>query len=208
MTLTSPDGRYDGLYLNNFGVINIQNELARLPGVGSVSVFGAGSYAMRIWMDPDKMQAVGLNPSDVVNAIQKQSQEVTPGQLGMPPAPNNSGFHYTVNIQGRLNDVADYENIIVKSDITDGGRITRVRDIGRVELGAQSYSKYFPRTTSLPPASPSSSSGRQCAGRLPARGRQDGGAEAELPRGPDLQHPLQHHLVRHRFHRRGLQDLV
>eukprot|EP01031_Cornospumella_fuschlensis_P044205 gene44205-54049_t len=98
---------------------------------------------MRIWMDPDKMQAVGLNPNDVVSAIQKQSQEVTPGQLGMPPAPNNSGFQYTVNIQGRLNDVTDYENIIVKSDNTDGGRITRVRDIGRVELGAQSYSKYF-----------------------------------------------------------------
>ncbi len=143
VTLNSPDGRYDGLYLNNYGVINVQNELARLPGVGSVSVFGAGSYAMRIWMDPDKMQAVGLNPTDVINAIQKQSQEVTPGQLGMPPAPNNSSFQYTVNIQGRLNDVTDYENIIVKVDNTDGGRITRVRDIGRVELGAQSYSKYF-----------------------------------------------------------------
>jgi HAE1 family hydrophobic/amphiphilic exporter-1 len=143
VTLISPDGRYDGLFLNNYAIINVQNELERVPGVANVAVFGAGTYAMRIWMDPDKMQAVGLTPSDVSNAIQKQSQEVTPGQLGIPPAPSNASFQYTVNVKGRLDNVVDYENIIVKVDNENGGRIVRIRDIGRVELGAQSYSKDF-----------------------------------------------------------------
>ncbi|MFG1413670.1 efflux RND transporter permease subunit [Xanthobacter sp. VTT E-85241] len=143
VALTSPDGRYDGLFLSNYAAIYVQNELARLSGVGNVLIFGAGDYAMRVWMDPDKMQSVGLTPSDVVNAIKGQSQEVTAGQVGMPPTPAGTNFQYTVNIQGRLNDVPDYENIIVKVDNQDGGRILRVKDIGRVELGAQSYSKTF-----------------------------------------------------------------
>ncbi|HSI40296.1 MAG TPA: efflux RND transporter permease subunit, partial [Xanthobacteraceae bacterium] len=143
VTLTSPDGRYDGLFLNNYAIINIQNEIARVNGVGNVTVFGSGAYAMRIWMDPDKMQSVGLTPSDVINAVQQQSQEVTAGQLGIPPAPKTASFQYTVNIQGRLNSAPDYENIIVKVDNANGGRIVRVRDIGRVELGAQSYSRNF-----------------------------------------------------------------
>ncbi|TCT07975.1 efflux RND transporter permease subunit [Aquabacter spiritensis] len=143
VTLTSPDGKFDGLYLNNYASIFIENELERLPGVGTVSVFGSGTYAMRVWMDADKMQAVGLTPSSVINAIQGQSQEVTAGQVGMPPAPASANFQYTVNIQGRLNDVVDYENIIVKSDNQSGGRVVRIRDIGRVELGAQTYSKTF-----------------------------------------------------------------
>lgn len=143
VTLISPDGTRDGLFLSNYAGIYIQNELARLPGVGNVVVFGAGSYAMRVWMDPDKMQSVGLTPSDVINAIQGQSQEVTAGQVGMPPAPASTSFQYTVNIQGRLNDAPDYENIIVKVDNQNGGRIVRIRDIGRVELGAQTYSKTF-----------------------------------------------------------------
>ncbi|MEP9355610.1 efflux RND transporter permease subunit [Xanthobacter sp. KR7-65] len=143
VTLISPDGRYDGLFLNNYAIINIQNELERVDGVANVAVFGAGTYALRVWMDPDRMQAFGLTPTDVSNAIQKQSQIVTPGQLGIPPAPSNAAFQYTVNIAGRLDDVKDYENIIVKVDNSDGGRIVRIRDIGRVELGAQSYSKDF-----------------------------------------------------------------
>ncbi|MFG1417347.1 efflux RND transporter permease subunit [Xanthobacter sp. V0B-10] len=143
VTLISPDGRYDGLYLNNYGIINIQNELARVDGVANVTIFGTGTYALRVWMDPDKMQAFGLTPSDVSNSIQKQSQLVTPGQLGIPPAPSNAAFQYTVNVKGRLNDAADYENIIVKVDNQDGGRIVRLRDVARVELGAQSYSRDF-----------------------------------------------------------------
>ncbi len=143
VTLTSPDSRYDNLFLSNYAVINLQNELARLPGVGNVTVFGAGQYAMRIWMDPNLLQARGLTPQDIVNVVQQQSQEVTAGQIGIPPVPQGQTFQYTLNINGRLNDAADYENIIVKVDGSDGGRVTRIRDIGRVELGAQTYSQTF-----------------------------------------------------------------
>jgi hydrophobic/amphiphilic exporter-1 (mainly G- bacteria), HAE1 family len=143
VALTSPDNRYDSLFLANYGVINLQNELARLPGVGNVNVYGAGQYAMRIWMDPNLLQTRGLVPSDVISAIQQQSQEVTAGSIGMPPAPQGQNFQYTVNITGRFNDAPDFENIVVKVDNQGGGRITRVRDIGRVELGAQTYSQVF-----------------------------------------------------------------
>ncbi|MBB3411164.1 HAE1 family hydrophobic/amphiphilic exporter-1 [Rhizobium sp. BK316] len=143
VTLTSPDSRYDNLFLSNYAVINLQNELARLPGVGNVTVFGAGQYAMRIWMDPNLLQARGLTPQDIVNVVQQQSQEVTAGQIGIPPVPQGQTFQYTLNINGRLNDAVDYENIIVKVDGADGGRVTRIRDIGRVELGAQTYSQTF-----------------------------------------------------------------
>ncbi|MBB3595275.1 HAE1 family hydrophobic/amphiphilic exporter-1 [Rhizobium sp. BK529] len=143
VSLTSPDSRYDSLFLSNYAVINLQNELARLPGVGNVTVFGAGQYAMRIWMDPNLLQARGLTPQDIVNVVQQQSQEVTAGQIGIPPVPAGQTFQYTLNVNGRLNDAADYENIIVKVDGLDGGRVTRIRDIGRVELGAQTYSQSF-----------------------------------------------------------------
>ncbi len=143
VSLTSPDSRYDSLFLSNYAVINLQNELARLPGVGNVTVFGAGQYAMRIWMDPNLLQARGLTPQDVVNVVQQQSQEVTAGQIGIPPVPAGQTFQYTLNINGRLNEAVDYENIIVKVDGADGGRVTRIRDIGRVELGAQTYSQTF-----------------------------------------------------------------
>jgi HAE1 family hydrophobic/amphiphilic exporter-1 len=143
VTLTSDDGRYDSLFLANYGIINVQNELARLPGVGNVAVFGAGQYAMRIWLDPPLLQARGLTPQDVVNAVQSQSQEVAAGVIGMPPVPNGQNFQYVVNVNGRLNEANAFENIIVKVDAANGGQITRVRDVGRVELGAQTYSQSF-----------------------------------------------------------------
>ena len=143
VTLTSPDGRYDSLFLSNYAVINLQSELARLPGVGNVNVYGAGQYAMRIWIDPNLLQSRGLTPDDVVKAIQQQSQEVAAGAIGTPPVPKGQDFQYTLNVNGRLNEAPDFANIIVKVDQQNGGRITRVRDIGRVELGAQSYSQTF-----------------------------------------------------------------
>ncbi|MER2268806.1 efflux RND transporter permease subunit [Methylobacterium oxalidis] len=143
VTLSSPDGRYDSLFLANYGVINLQSELARLPGVGSVTVFGAGQYAMRIWLDPDLVQARGLTPDTVISLVQQQSQEVTAGAVGMPPAPRGQDFQYTINVNGRLDNAPDFENIVLKADAQDGGRITRLRDVGRVELGAQTYSQSF-----------------------------------------------------------------
>jgi HAE1 family hydrophobic/amphiphilic exporter-1 len=141
VTLTSPDSSYDSLYLSNYATINIRDELSRLPGVGNVTVFGAGQYSMRIWLDPNKLQVRGLMPQDVIQAIQQQSQQVTAGQVGMPPTPAGQAFQYTLNVNGRLDDKAQFENIIVKTGTS--GDVTRVRDVGRVELGAQTYSQTF-----------------------------------------------------------------
>ena len=141
VTLTSPDGRYDSLYLANYATINLKDELARLPGVGNVNVFGAGQYSMRIWLDPEKLKARSLNAQDVVQSLQQQSQEVTAGQVGMPPTPPGVDFQYTIELQGRLADVGEFENVIVKTGAN--GEVTRLRDVGRVELGAQTYGQYF-----------------------------------------------------------------
>ena len=139
ISLYSPDGRYDDLFLANYAKINIENELARLPGVGSVQVLGAGTYAMRIWLDPDRLQAFGLTPANVISAIQQQNSEVTAGLVGAPPTPPAVNFQYALNITGRFDDPAGFENIVVKVADEGGGRIVRVRDIGRVELGAAVY---------------------------------------------------------------------
>jgi len=141
VTLTSPDGSYDSLYLANYATISLRDELSRLPGVGNVNVFGAGQYSMRVWLDPEKLKARSLNAQDVVLALQQQSQEVTAGQVGMPPTPPGVDFQYTIEIEGRLADVGQFENVIVKTG--NNGQVTRVRDVGRVELGAQTYSQAF-----------------------------------------------------------------
>ncbi|MGB7258226.1 MAG: efflux RND transporter permease subunit, partial [Pseudolabrys sp.] len=141
VTLSSPDGRYDSLYLANYATINLKDEISRLPGVGSVTVFGAGQYAMRVWLDPEKMEARGLNVQDVINALQQQNSQVTAGQIGMPPAPNSVSFQYTLNVAGRLDDAKEFTDVIVKTG--SAGEITRVRDIGHVELGAQTYGQVF-----------------------------------------------------------------
>jgi hydrophobic/amphiphilic exporter-1 (mainly G- bacteria), HAE1 family len=141
VTLTSPDDRYDSLYLANYATIRLRDELSRLPGVGNVNVFGAGQYSMRVWLDPDKLKARSLDAQDVVAALQGQSQQVTAGQVGMPPTPAGVDFQYTIDVSGRLTDVNEFDNVIVKTG--SNGEITRVRDVGRVELGAQTYSQYF-----------------------------------------------------------------
>src|SRR5215468_4662539 len=141
VTLGSPDGRYDSLYLSNYATIKLKDELARLPGVGNVTVFGAGQYSMRIWLDPEKLRSRGLMAQDVIQAIQQQSQQVTAGQVGMPPTPAGQAFQLTLNVAGRLADPAEFEDVIVKSG--SAGDLTRVRDVGRVELGAQTYSQIF-----------------------------------------------------------------
>ena len=141
VTLTSPKATYNSLYLSNYATINIRDELSRVPGVGNVTVFGAGQYSMRIWLDPNKLQVRGLMPQDVIQAIQQQSQQVTAGQVGMPPTPAGQAFQYTLNVNGRLDDAGQFENIIVKTG--SNGDVTRVRDVGSVELGAQTYSQVF-----------------------------------------------------------------
>jgi len=141
VTLTSPDNRYDNLYLANYATISIRDELSRLPGVGNVNIFGAGQYSMRAWLDPEKLKARSLNAQDVVQTLQQQSQQVTAGQVGVPPTPPGVNFQYTLEVRGRLTDVEEFANVIVKTG--SNGQITRLRDVGRVELGAQTYSQIF-----------------------------------------------------------------
>jgi hydrophobic/amphiphilic exporter-1 (mainly G- bacteria), HAE1 family len=141
VTLTSPNETYDSLFLSNYATINIRDELSRLPGVGNVTVFGAGQYSMRVWLDPNKLQVRGLMPQDVIQSIQQQSQQVTAGQIGAPPTPPGQAFQYTLNVNGRLDDTTQFENVIVKTG--SNGDVTRVRDVGWVELGAQTYSQLF-----------------------------------------------------------------
>ncbi|PDQ22202.1 hydrophobe/amphiphile efflux-1 family RND transporter [Mesorhizobium sanjuanii] len=141
VTLTSPDAQYDSLYLANYATIRLKDELSRIPGVGNVNVFGAGQYSMRVWLDPEKMQARGLTTQDVVQALGQQSEQVTAGQMGAPPAPDGQSFQYTVEVSSRLDDPDQFGAVIVKTGAN--GDMTRVRDVGRVELGAQTYGQFF-----------------------------------------------------------------
>jgi HAE1 family hydrophobic/amphiphilic exporter-1 len=141
VTLTSPDARYDSLYLSNYATIKLRDEIARLPGVGNAVVFGAGQYSIRIWLDPEKMQARGLVPQDVIDALHQQSEQVTAGQIGAPPAPSGQTFQYTLNVAGKLSDPGEFADVIVKTGRT--GEVTRLRDVGRVELGSQTYAQVF-----------------------------------------------------------------
>nr|WP_314533135.1 efflux RND transporter permease subunit [uncultured Pseudomonas sp.] len=135
--LTSPDQRYDMLYLSNYALLNIKDELARLGGVGDVQLFGMGDYSLRVWLDPNKTASRNLTATDVVTAIREQNRQVAAGALGAPPAPNATAFQLSVNTQGRLVSEEEFENIIIRSG--ENGEITRLKDIARVELGSSQY---------------------------------------------------------------------
>jgi hydrophobic/amphiphilic exporter-1 (mainly G- bacteria), HAE1 family len=141
VTLTSTSEAHDALFLSNYATIELRDRLARLPGVGDVTVFGIGEYSMRVWLDPESMRIRSLTPRDVMNAVQKQNAQVAAGQLGMPPAPEGQEFQWTVNVDSALQDEEEFEQIIVKTG--SGGEITRIRDVGRVELGARTYGQFF-----------------------------------------------------------------
>jgi hydrophobe/amphiphile efflux-1 (HAE1) family protein len=135
--LLSPNDRYDQLYLRNYATLNVKDELARLPGVGQVQLFGGGEYAMRVWIDPDKAAARGLTSSDIVNAIREQNVQVAAGAIGQQPVKNNAAFELTVNAKGRLVSEQEFENIIVK--IGEHGEKLRLKDVARLEMGSSEY---------------------------------------------------------------------
>jgi len=135
--LTSPDQRYDMLYLSNYAALNVKDELARLDGIGDVQLFGMGDYSLRVWLDPEKVASRNLTASDVVNAIREQNRQVAAGSLGAPPAPGATDFQLSINTQGRLVTEEEFENIIIRA--SEDGSITRLRDIARVELGSSQY---------------------------------------------------------------------
>src|SRR5213082_2313155 len=137
VNLLSPSGRYDQLYLSNYATIQVKDALARLPGVGDVSFLGARDYSMRIWLDPTALASRGMTAADVLKALQEQNVQVAAGRIGQPPAPAGIDFQYTVNTLGRLLDPEQFADIVVKTG--EHGEITRLSDVGRVELGAKNY---------------------------------------------------------------------
>jgi len=142
VSLYSDNDQFDEGFLSNYGLINMQYPLARLPGVGQVRVFGAGQYSMRVWLHPNRLKQFSLTAADVLNAIASQNIQVVSGQLGAPPVPNDQAFQFTINSLGRLSDAKQFENIIVKSNAGTSAQIVRLRDVARVDLGQQSYSNY------------------------------------------------------------------
>ena len=135
--LFSPDGRYDPVYLRNYAMLNVRNELSRIPGAGQVIVFGAGDYAMRVWLDPNRVASHGLSAGDVIQAIREQNLQVAAGTVGAPPMNDPVAYQLTVNAHGRLADETEFGNIIVKTGAD--GQITRLRDVSRIELGAGTF---------------------------------------------------------------------
>jgi multidrug efflux pump subunit AcrB len=137
VNLYSPDGSRDNLYLSNYATIQLRDELARLPGVGDITYLGQRDYSMRLWLDPEKMSSRNLTASDVVQAIQQQNAQVAAGQIGQPPVPTGQVFQYTMTTLGRLADVEQFAEMILKTDAD--GSIVRMRDVAQIELGAQGY---------------------------------------------------------------------
>ena len=136
--LASPSHRYDALYLSNYSVLHVQDELSRLPGVGQALTFGAGTYAMRVWLDPNKLAARSLTTGDVVQALREQNVQVSAGSLGGPPQARHSDFQVAINVQGRLKTTEDFGNVVIKAGSHQD--LVHLRDVARVELGASSYS--------------------------------------------------------------------
>ena len=135
--LVSPDGSRDELYLGNYAFLQVRDQLARIPGVGDVTVFGARDYSMRIWLDPEKLAARNMTASDVVRAVREQNLQVAAGTIGQPPVPSGLDFQFTISTQGRLLDEEQFGNIIAKQG--SHGEITHVHDVARVELAARDY---------------------------------------------------------------------
>jgi multidrug efflux pump len=135
--LLSPDNRYDVTYLRNYGLLQVKDVLARIPGIGQVEVFGGGDYAMRVWLDPGKIAARGLSATDVVNAIREQNVQVAAGVVGAPPMPVPVDYQLSINARGRLSTEEEFGDIILKTGA--GGELTRLRDVARLELAAGDY---------------------------------------------------------------------
>jgi multidrug efflux pump len=140
LAINSPDGRYDQLYLSNLALMQVKDELARVPGVGDVFLFGQRDYSMRIWLDPDQLAARRLSASDVVNAVREQNAQVATGAIGQEPMRGRQESQVTLSTLGRLTDVEQFEDIVLKRGRE--GRLVRVKDVGRVELGAKNEDIY------------------------------------------------------------------
>jgi HAE1 family hydrophobic/amphiphilic exporter-1 len=138
--LSSPNGTYDALFLSNYATINVIDELARIPGVGDAGIYGPLNYSMRVWLDSSRLTTLSLSPNDIVQAIQSQNTQAAAGRIGAAPLGEDQQFQLTIRTKGRLSDPKEFEDIVVRAN--PDGSVVRVRDIGRVELGAQSSDSY------------------------------------------------------------------
>lgn len=137
IALTSPDNSFDELYLSNYATLNIRDQISRIKGVGDVTIFPPSDYSMRIWLNPEQMKSRGITTQDVLNEMREQNVQVAAGQIGQPPVPKGTNFQYTINVLGRLTDIAQFENMIIKTG--KSGNITRLKEVARVELGGKTY---------------------------------------------------------------------
>ncbi|HOU21966.1 MAG TPA: efflux RND transporter permease subunit, partial [Kiritimatiellia bacterium] len=140
VSLYSPKGTYDSLFLNNYAVLNVRDALLRVPGVSQVDMAGGAEYGMRIWLQPDKLAKLGLTPADVIGAIKEQNAQAPAGQIGGAPSPADQEFTFTVRAPGRLSTPEEFGDILVRS--TEDGRQVRVKDVSRIELGAEYYKSF------------------------------------------------------------------
>jgi HAE1 family hydrophobic/amphiphilic exporter-1 len=137
IALYSPDGSRDALFLSNYAYINLNDALTRVRGISNVQISGAGQYAMRLWLKPDQLARLNMTVSDIVNAVQAQNTVNSAGQIGSEPVPNGQEYTYTALAQGRLVNPEEFGNIILRQET--GGGTVRLKDVGRVEFGAQAY---------------------------------------------------------------------
>src|SRR3954463_6548050 len=137
VALYSPNNSYDGIFLANYGYINLVDQLTRIPGISNVQIFGAGQYAMRLWVKPDQLAKLGITVPEIITAVQRQNTVNPAGQVGGEPIPSGQKFTYTVRAQGRLQTPEEFGNIVVRAD--PDGSLVRVKDIARIDLGAQTY---------------------------------------------------------------------
>lgn len=147
--LVSPDGKYDQVYSSNYALLNVKDELSRIKGVGDVALFGSREYSMRIWLDPERIAGLGMTADEVVSALRSQNVEVAGGAFGQPPQKQPGAFQMSLQLKGRLLESSEFEKIVLKTG--EDGRVVRLRDVGRVELGALNYTTYgyqdeFPAT--------------------------------------------------------------
>jgi hydrophobe/amphiphile efflux-1 (HAE1) family protein len=137
IALTSPEGRYDGIFLSNYALLNLYDALGRVRGVGQVRIFGARDYSMRIWLNPERMARLSVTATDIANVINEQNQIAPAGTIGLPPVPQGQQMQYTVFVKGRLIDVAEFENVVIRE--AGNGQVVRLKDVARVELAAADY---------------------------------------------------------------------
>ncbi|HIH2643017.1 TPA: efflux RND transporter permease subunit, partial [Burkholderia cenocepacia] len=143
VSLYSPDNSRDSLYLRNYLTLHVKDELSRLTGIGDVGVYGSGDYAMRLWLDPNRLASRGLTASDVIAAVREQNVQVSAGQLGAEPSPKKNDFLVSINVRGRLRTVQEFGDIVLRNG--DDGQVVKLSDVARIELGAGDYTlrSYF-----------------------------------------------------------------